>query len=91
MKIKKGMRAFCLLMVMIFVGAVFVPAVSAVDIENIEKYSVSQNNAFNGAKNELSKFINVGAMSKDDYSIEMLKNEPTLINHRVDFCRMVIF
>ncbi|WOF16468.1 hypothetical protein F1737_07020 [Methanoplanus sp. FWC-SCC4] len=33
MKIKKGMRAFCLLMVMIFVGAVFVPAVSAESID----------------------------------------------------------
>ncbi|MDD3977441.1 hypothetical protein L1994_11035 [Methanomicrobium antiquum] len=49
------------------------------DIETVEKYSVSQDNAFIGAKNEFNKFIYSGAISKDVYSVDMLKNEPVLI------------
>ncbi|MDD4127771.1 MAG: hypothetical protein PHV39_08835 [Methanomicrobium sp.] len=64
---------------MALLGAIFVPAVSAVDAEIVEKYSVSQKDAFIGAKNELCRFINDGVMSKDDFSADMLKNEPVLI------------
>lgn len=79
MKVKKGMRVLSLFLVVALTGGIFVPAVSAVDIETVEKYSVSQDDAFIGAKNEFNKFIDSGAISKDVYSVDMLKNEPVLI------------
>ena len=79
MKVNKGMRAFCLLLVMALLGAVFVPAVSAVDVETVEKYYVNPNDSYLIAKQTLDDFISSGALDKEIFADSQLSKDPMII------------
>jgi hypothetical protein len=58
----------------------FIPAVSAIDVETIEKYSVSSEDSYLIAKNTFDDFVSSGALDNEIFKdSQILSNSPLLI------------
>ena len=79
MKTKFGMRALGLLLVVALAAAVFVPAVSAIDVETVEKYYVSTEDSYLIAQQTFDDFLSSGALDNEIFMGSQLSKEPMII------------
>jgi len=79
MKAKKGMRTFCMLMILALAGMILVPAVSAMDVKTVEKYEVSPEDTYLIAQQTLDEFISSGALDDKIFADSELSKKPLII------------
>ena len=73
------MQALGLLLVVALAGAIFIPAVSAIDVKAVEKYQVSPEDTHLIAQETLDEFVSSGALDDKIFADSELSKEPLII------------